>query len=214
MTAPLDPFPLLHHHYSLMTNTLTPELVLRAYCLGIFPMAKHADETTVYWVQPEQRGVIPFETFHISKRLQRTINSGLFTVTRNTAFDDVIEACAAPEAGRPDTWLNGPLKQLYKDLHTIGYAHSVEVWHDGALVGGLYGVSLGRMFFGESMFHTMRDASKVALVHLVQHLQAQGFAMLDTQFITEHLRQFGAVEVSRSEFSHMLQAALDGDAVF
>jgi leucyl/phenylalanyl-tRNA--protein transferase len=193
---------------------ITPEVLLRAYACGIFPMAESADDPTLFWVEPERRGVIPLEGFRIASRLKRTVRSDAFTVTVNGAFKAVIAGCAAPQAGREDTWINKRIRELYIGLHELGHAHSVEVWQNDDLVGGLYGVSLGRAFFGESMFHHARDASKVALVHLVARLIAGGFELLDTQYVTEHLRSFGAVEISRRRYTALLDKAVKGDADF
>ena len=189
---------------------ITPEVLLRAYACGIFPMAESADDPTLFWVEPETRGVIPLDGFRISSRLARTVRSDTFTVTADTAFKAVISGCAAPAPGRDDTWINKRIRDLYTGLHGLGHAHSVEVWENDNLVGGLYGVSLGRAFFGESMFHHTRDASKVALVHLVARLIAGGFELLDTQYVTEHLRSFGAVEVSRRRYRTLLDRAIAG----
>src|SRR5712675_2105986 len=171
------------------SSEITPEVLLRAYACGIFPMAESADDPTLFWVEPEMRGVIPLDGFRIASRLARTVRSDTFKVTVDTAFKAVIAGCAAPQAGRDDTWINRRIRDLYVGLHGLGHCHSVEVWQDDDLVGGLYGVSLGRAFFGESMFHRARDASKVALVHLVARLIAGGFGLLDTQYVTEHLRK-------------------------
>ena len=152
------------------SSEITPEVLLRAYACGIFPMAESADDPTLFWVEPEMRGVIPLDGLRISSRLARTVRSDTFTVTVNTVFKAVISGCAAPQPGRDDTWINKRIRDLYTGLHQIGHSHSVEVWENDDLVGGLYGVSLGRAFFGESMFHRARDASKVALVHLVARL--------------------------------------------
>src|SRR6202008_2424015 len=195
-------------------SEITPEVLLRAYACGIFPMAESADDPTLFWVEPELRGVIPLDGFRIASRLARTVRSDVFTVTANTAFKAVIAGCAAPQEGRNDTWINKRIRDLYFGLHQLGHCHSVEVWQDGDLVGGLYGVSLGRAFFGESMFHRARDASKVALVHLVARLKAGHSRMLDTQFVTEHLRTFGAVEVTRPAYHKLLDAALVGEGDF
>ncbi len=189
-------------------------MLLRAYACGIFPMAESVDDPTLFWVEPEQRGIIPLEGFRISSRLARTVRSDVFTVRVDTAFKAVIDGCAAPQPNRDNTWINKRIRDLYTGLHDIGHCHSVEVWRDGDLVGGLYGVSLGRAFFGESMFHRARDASKVALVHLVARLIAGGFVLLDTQFVTEHLRTFGAMEVSRRRYRAQLDNALTGIADF
>jgi leucyl/phenylalanyl-tRNA--protein transferase len=195
-------------------SEITPEILLRAYACGIFPMSESADDPGLFWVEPEERGVIPLDGFRVASRLARTVRSDAFTVTVNTAFKRVIAECAAPKPGRDDTWINQRIRDLYTALHGMGHAHSVEVWDGEALVGGLYGVSLGRAFFGESMFHHARDASKVALVHLVARLISGGFKLLDTQYVTEHLRSFGAAEVPRERYRVMLDAALDGIADF
>ena len=195
-------------------SEITPEVLLRAYACGIFPMAESADDPTLFWVEPEMRGVIPFDRFRVSSRLARTARSDAFTVTVNTAFKAVIAGCAAPQPGREDTWINKRIRDLYIGLHQIGHAHSVEVWDNDELVGGLYGVSLGRAFFGESMFHRARDASKVALVHLVARLIAGGYQWLDTQYVTEHLRSLGAIEISRRRYRGLLDKAVAGEADF
>jgi leucyl/phenylalanyl-tRNA---protein transferase len=195
-------------------SEITPEVLLRAYACGIFPMAESADDPTLFWVEPEMRGVIPLDGFRVSSRLARTVRSDAFTVTVNTAFKAVITGCAAPQPGRDDTWINKRIRDLYTGLHQLGHAHSVEAWENDELVGGLYGVSLGRAFFGESMFHRARDASKVALVHLVARLIAGGFELLDTQYVTEHLRSFGAIEVPRRRYTVLLDKAIKGHADF
>lgn len=192
------------------SSEITPEVLLRAYACGIFPMAESADDPTIFWVEPEHRGIIPLRGLHISSRLARTVRSDRFRVTVNAAFRQVIDGCAAPKAGREDTWINRRIRDLYTALHEMGHCHSVEVWDNDDLVGGLYGISLGRAFFGESMFHRARDASKVALVHLVARLVAGGFVLLDTQFVTDHLRSLGAVEVSRNRYRTLLDDALSG----
>jgi leucyl/phenylalanyl-tRNA---protein transferase len=196
------------------SSAITPEVLLRAYACGIFPMAESAEDPTLFWVEPEMRGVIPLDGFRVSSRLGRTVRSGVFTVTVDTAFKAVIAGCAAPQPGREDTWINARIRDLYIGLHEIGHGHSVEVWQNDELVGGLYGVSLGRAFFGESMFHHARDASKVALVHLVARLIAGGFALLDAQYVTEHLRSFGAVEIPRRRYRTLLDKATKGEADF
>jgi leucyl/phenylalanyl-tRNA--protein transferase len=192
-------------------SEITPEVLLRAYACGIFPMAESADDPTLFWVEPEMRGVIPLAGFRISSRLARTVRADNFTVTIDTAFKAVIAGCAAPAAGREDTWINTRIRDLYGGLHLLGHCHSVEVWQDGDLVGGLYGVNLGRAFFGESMFHRERDASKVALVHLVARLIAGGFELLDTQYVTEHLKSFGAMEIPRRRYTVLLEQAIRGE---
>lgn len=193
---------------------ITPEVLLKAYACGIFPMAESADDPGLYWIEPELRGVLPLEGFHVSSRLERTVRSDAFEIRVDTAFEAVLDGCAAPGAGRDKTWINGRIRRLYGDLYEIGHCHSVEAWRDGRLVGGLYGVELGGAFFGESMFHTERDASKVALVHLVARLRRGGFRLLDTQFVTEHLRRFGAVETPRREYHRLLEHALRVEADF
>ena len=196
------------------SSAITPEVLLRAYACGIFPMAESADDPTLFWVEPEMRGVIPLDGFRVSSRLGRTLRSDAFTVTVDTAFKAVIANCAAPQPGREDTWINARIRDLYVGLHELGHGHSVEVWQNDELVGGLYGVSLGRAFFGESMFHRARDASKVALVHLVARLMTGGFALLDTQYVTEHLRSLGAVEIPRRRYRALLDNAIKGEADF
>jgi len=188
------------------TPMLTPELLLRAYAEGLFPMAERQDDPDLFWVSPEKRGVIPLDRFHVSRRLAKTVRSDRFTVGFDHAFVDVMRACAAT---RPETWINAEILRLYTALHASGHAHSVECRREGALVGGLYGVSLGGAFFGESMFSLERDASKVALVHLVAQLIRGGYALLDTQFITAHLAQFGAVEIPRVAYLARLNDALN-----
>jgi leucyl/phenylalanyl-tRNA--protein transferase len=195
-------------------HEITPQILLRAYSIGMFPMAESADDPTLFWVEPEMRGVIPLDGFRVASRLKRTVRSDTFTVTVDTAFKAVIAGCATPQAGRDDTWINKRIRDLYVGLHELGHAHSVEAWQNDDLVGGLYGVSLGRAFFGESMFHRARDASKVALVHLVARLIAGGFELLDTQYVTEHLRSFGAVEISRRRYTALLDRAIKGEADF
>ncbi|MBX6426313.1 MAG: leucyl/phenylalanyl-tRNA--protein transferase [Variibacter sp.] len=187
---------------------ITPEVLLKAYACGIFPMAENASDPALYWVEPERRGIIPLEAFHVPGRLARTVRSDRFTVVCNRDFDAVIDGCAQPRAQTDRTWINARIRRLYGALFARGHCHTVEVYAGDALVGGLYGVSLGGAFFGESMFHRARDASKVALVHLVARLRAGGFRLLDTQFVTPHLQTFGAIEVSRSRYHKLLEAAL------
>ncbi len=193
---------------------ITPEVLLKAYACGIFPMAESADDPALYWIEPERRGVIPLDRFHVPDRLARTVRSDRFIVRVDHDFDAVIEGCAQPRPGRARTWINGRIRTLYRKLYERGDCHTVEVYAAGELVGGLYGVSLGCAFFGESMFHRARDASKVALVHLVARLRAGGYRLLDTQFVTDHLRTFGAVEVSRPAYHKLLDAALVGEGDF
>ena len=193
---------------------LTPEILLRAYAVGLFPMAERRDDPTLFWIDPEKRGILPLDGLHVSRRLRRTVRSGRYEVRCNTAFGDVVRACAAPGPNREDTWINDEILSLYGDLHALGRAHCVETWLDGELVGGLYGVSLGAAFFGESMFSLARDASKVALVHLVARLVKGGYKLLDTQFVTDHLTQFGVVELPRAGYRELLSEALDDTATF
>jgi len=189
---------------------LTPDVLLKAYACGIFPMAETAEDPALYWVEPDKRGIIPLDTFHIPTRLARTVRNTTFTVTCDRDFSAVIDGCAAPGPKRARTWINARIRQLYGDLFDVRHCHTVEVYDGEALVGGLYGVRLGRAFFGESMFHRVRDASKVALVHLVARLIAGGFELLDTQYVTEHLRSFGAAEISRRRYRTLLDKAIAG----
>jgi leucyl/phenylalanyl-tRNA--protein transferase len=193
---------------------ITPEVLLKAYACGIFPMAESADDPALFWIEPERRGVIPLDRFHMPARLARTVRSDRFTVTIDRDFDGVLDGCAQPSPGRPRTWINTRIRLLYRKLYERRHCHSVEVYEGEALAGGLYGVTLGRAFFGESMFHRARDASKVALVHLVARLKAGGFRLLDTQFVTDHLRTFGAIEVPRRQYHKLLEAALSGEGDF
>jgi leucyl/phenylalanyl-tRNA--protein transferase len=193
---------------------ITPEVLLKAYACGIFPMAESAEDPALYWIEPERRGIIPLDRFHVPSRLARTVRSGSFIVAVDRDFDAVLDGCSEPMPGRTRTWINVRIRNLYRKLYERGDCHTVEVYQEGELVGGLYGVSLGRAFFGESMFHRARDASKVALVHLVARLKAGHYRLLDTQFVTEHLRTFGAVEVTRPAYHKLLDAALVGEADF
>jgi leucyl/phenylalanyl-tRNA--protein transferase len=196
------------------TPRLTPEILLRAYAEGLFPMAERRGDPTLYWVSPDKRGIIPLDGFHVPRRLARTVRSGAFTITSDRAFRPVMEACAAPGPGREESWINGEILRLYTALHISGHAHSVECWQGDRLVGGLYGVRLGAAFFGESMFSRVRDASKVALVALVEGLNRGGFVLLDTQFITAHLARFGAVEIPRQQYLRRLHDALNREAIW
>jgi len=196
------------------TNRLTPEILLRAYAEGLFPMAERRDAPLLYWVSPEKRGIIPLDSFHVPRRLARTIRGNVFEVTADRCFRQVMEACAAPAPGRTESWINDEILRLYTALHASGHAHSVECWQDGALAGGLYGVRLGAAFFGESMFSRRRDASKVALVHLLTGLKRGNFVLLDTQFITAHLARFGAIEIPRERYLLKLQDALNREALW
>jgi leucyl/phenylalanyl-tRNA---protein transferase len=193
---------------------ITPELLVRAYRAGFFPMAEARDADRLYWLDPELRGVLPLDGFHLPRRLRRTVESEEFSVTADQDFAGVIAGCAEPASGREDTWINPQIEQLFTELHRRGVAHSVESWQGGRLVGGLYGVALGGAFFGESMFSRATDASKVALVHLVARLRLGGFTLLDTQFVTSHLTRFGAVEIPRDRYKRMLAAALEVPARF
>ena len=188
---------------------ITPEILLKAYAAGIFPMAEDEDDPTLFWVEPRERGIIPLDGFRIGRRLARTVRADAFDVRVDHDFDAVIAGCAAPRRDRDRTWISERIRRLYGELFDLGQCHTVETYRAGRLVGGLYGVRLGAAFFGESMFHRERDASKVALVHLVARLKRGGFRLLDTQFVTQHLAQFGAVEVPRREYKRLLAAALD-----
>jgi leucyl/phenylalanyl-tRNA--protein transferase len=188
---------------------ITPEILLRAYSAGLFPMAESADDPDIYWVQPEIRGVIPLDGFHISRSLAKTVRREPFDIRFNSAFADVMTGCAEATEGRPTTWINPVILGLYTELHQMGYAHSVEAWQGDALVGGLYGVSLGSAFFGESMFSRRTDASKICLVHLVERLRQRHFTLLDTQFTTEHLKSFGAIDVPRRDYEKLLARAME-----
>jgi leucyl/phenylalanyl-tRNA--protein transferase len=193
---------------------ITPEVLLKAYACGIFPMAESADDPALYWIEPEKRGIIPLDGFHIPGRLARTVRTTRFAVHVNRNFDAVITGCAEPQQGRGRTWINERIRTLYRRLYDRGHCHTVEVYDGDLLVGGLYGVSLGAVFFGESMFHRARDASKIALVHLVARLKAGGYRLLDAQFVTAHLKTFGAYEVTRRQYHKLLDAALTGDGRF
>lgn len=184
---------------------VTAELLLTAYTQGIFPMADDRTGAELQWYDPNERGILPLEGFHIPKRLQRTIRTEPYQVTYDTCFSDVMAACARSAPGRETTWINAEIESLYAELNRSGFAHSIEVWSGEDLVGGLYGVHIGAAFFGESMFSTMDDASKIALVYLVARLKAGGFRLLDTQFVTDHLLQFGAMEIPRAEYKTMLE---------
>ncbi len=193
---------------------ITPEVLLKAYACGIFPMAESADDPALYWIEPEQRGVIPLSSFHVPARLARSVRTTRFTVAIDRDFDSVIDACAEPKQDRARTWINGRIRRIYRALYQAGHCHTVEVYDGDDLVGGLYGVSLGGAFFGESMFHRARDASKIALVHLVARLKAGGYRLLDTQFVTDHLKTFGAFEVPKRRYHRLLEEAIAGKADF
>jgi len=194
--------------------TLNADLLLRAYRLGLFPMAESRTSRALHWLDPEARGVLPLDGFHLPRSLAKTLRTGPFTVTADADFPGTIAACAAARENRPDTWINLEIERLFTELHRLGFAHSVESWLDGRLVGGLYGACLGGAFFGESMFSTATDASKVALVHLVARLRLSGFVLLDTQFITAHLTRFGAVEIPRAAYHAQLAEAVEVPARF
>jgi leucyl/phenylalanyl-tRNA--protein transferase len=194
--------------HSNLSIEITPQVLLKAYSCGIFPMAESANDPTLYWIEPEERGVLPLDRVRVPKRLARTIRQEKFQVRVDTDFVGVLAGCAASRPGRRTTWINARIAELYAELFRMGHCHTIETWKDGRLVGGLYGVHLGGAFFGESMFSTERDASKVALVYLAARLIRGGFKLLDTQFVTDHLEQFGAIEISRPQFHKRLSEAL------
>jgi leucyl/phenylalanyl-tRNA---protein transferase len=193
---------------------ITPQVLLKAYAVGIFPMAESADDPGLYWIEPEARGIIPLDGFHLPQRLRRTVASEAFEIRVDHDFAAVIDGCAGAAIERPKTWINARIRKLYGELFELGACHTVEAWRDGRLVGGLYGVVLGGSFFGESMFSRERDASKVALVHLVARLKVGGFRLLDTQFTTPHLKQFGAIDIDRRVYQELLDEALAERADF
>jgi leucyl/phenylalanyl-tRNA--protein transferase len=193
---------------------ITPQVLLKAYACGIFPMAESADDPALYWIEPPQRGILPLDGVHVPRRLAKTVRQGLFEVRVDADFEGVISGCAASRPGRRTTWINPKIRALYRELYQTGYCHTVETWAGGQLVGGLYGVALNGAFFGESMFSFVRDASKVALIYLCARLVEGGFSLLDTQFVTEHLKQFGAMEIGRPEFHSLLERALAHRADF
>jgi leucyl/phenylalanyl-tRNA--protein transferase len=193
---------------------VTPDILLRAYAAGIFPMAESADDPGLHWIEPKQRGVIPLDGFHLPARLARLVRQHDYTIQADRDFDAVIAACAAPRGDERETWINRPIRQLYRALFDNGFCHTIEVRRGETLVGGLYGVSIGAAFFGESMFHRERDCSKLALAHLVARLKAGGYRLLDTQFVTDHLRQFGAIEIPRALYRQRLEQAIRQPADF
>lgn len=197
-----------------MSSPLTSDQLLRAYALGVFPMARHRHDERLFWIDPEERGILPLDDFHLPRSLKKVLKKGLYTLRCDTAFAEVMRLCAEPRPERPETWINDEILRICLELHDLGIAHSVESWADGRLVGGLYGLSLGSAFFGESMFSRADDASKVALAHLVAVLKKGGYRLLDTQFVTQHLTQFGAVEIPRREYLGLLTAALEQRARF
>lgn len=194
--------------------SIPPDLLLRAYATGVFPMAESADDPEVFWVRPETRGILPLDAFHIPRSLLKTLRKAPFDIAFDSTFEGVIDGCAQARPDSGETWINAPIREAYTALFDNGHCHTVEAWREGRLVGGLYGVTLGRAFFGESMFSRMRDASKVCLVHLVERLRARGFVLLDTQFTTPHLKQFGAVDIPRGRYERLLEAAIEGRASF
>ncbi len=189
---------------------LTPQLLLNAYASGVFPMAEHRDDPEIFWVDPRRRGIFPLDEFHISRSLARRIRRGGYEIRINSDFESVLNGCA----DRPETWINQKIHDLYMDLFAMGFAHSLEVWMNGELAGGVYGVTLGRAFFGESMFSRRTDASKIALAYLIDRLRLAGFTLFDTQFITPHLGRLGATEVTRARYHLMLETALEEEADF
>lgn len=193
---------------------ITPQVLLRAYACGIFPMAETADDPDMFWVEPEMRGILPLDDFHIPKSLKKTMRNTNMKVFMDRDFQLVIESCAQTSDIRKETWINARIKHLYGELHKMGYANSVEVYDNDELVGGLYGVRLGRAFFGESMFSRKTDASKIALVHLVAQMKKAGFILLDTQFTTPHLERFGVIEVPKEDYRNLLEEALIGESLF
>ena len=195
-------------------SIITPQVLLKAYSVGVFPMAESADDPSLYWIEPDERGVLPLNDFHISRSLKKSVRHAGFEIRIDTAFEQVMKHCAEKAGDRKDTWINARILRLYWQLHKMGCCHSVESWRDGKLVGGLYGVRLGAAFFGESMFARATDASKVALVHLVARLNFGGFKLLDAQFVNDHLKQFGCFKVPKKEYRPILDAATEADADF
>jgi leucyl/phenylalanyl-tRNA--protein transferase len=193
---------------------ITPEILLRAYSIGLFPMAESADDPSLFWVDPEERGIFPLDAFIVSRSLAKTVRSNPFEIRVDSDYDAVIDGCASTAPGRDGTWINSRIRELYRTLFERGQVHTVEAWSEGRLVGGLYGVSIGAAFFGESMFHRERDASKVALVHLVARLRKGGFRLLDTQFVTSHLTSLGAIAVPKEAYHLLLADAVPRRANF
>jgi leucyl/phenylalanyl-tRNA--protein transferase len=188
---------------------ITPDILLRAYSIGLFPMAESSEDPEIFWVEPEMRGILPLDGFHVSKSLAKAVRKKPFDIRFDRAFERVIACCAEPAGDRPSTWINSTIRKLYTELHRMGHAHSVEAWEGDELVGGLYGVSLGSAFFGESMFSRRTNASKICLVHLVERLRANGFTLLDTQFTTDHLKTFGTIDIPKDEYLKLLRKAVD-----
>ena len=195
-------------------SIITPQVLLKAYSVGVFPMAESADDPSLYWIEPDERGVLPLNEFHISRSLKKSVRHAGFEIRVDSAFEQVITRCAEKTGERTETWINARILRLYSQLHKMGCCHSVETWRNGELVGGLYGVRLGAAFFGESMFARATDASKVALVHLVARLNFGGFKLLDAQFVNDHLKQFGCYKVPKREYRPILDAATEADADF
>ncbi len=194
-------------------RSITPELLLRAYSIGMFPMSESADDPELFWVEPDLRGIIPLDGFHVSKSLQKAIRKAPFDIRFDTAFDQVVDKCAEAADDRPSTWINQQIKDLYGALHRLGHAHSVEAFEGDELVGGLYGVTLGSAYFGESMFSRRTNASKICLVYLVERLRERGFTLLDTQFTTEHLKTFGAIDIPKAEYGVLLDRAMESETL-
>lgn len=195
-------------------SAITPQILLQAYAAGVFPMAESASDPALYWVEPEERGIIPLDGFHISRSLRKRVKHQTYEIRIDTAFNRVIAECAAKSDSRKETWINKRIVTLYGQLHKMGCAHSVESWLDGELVGGLYGIRIGAAFFGESMFSRATDASKVALVHLIARLRFGGFTLLDAQFVNPHLLQFGSQAIKKADYHKLLEPALENDADF
>ena len=195
-------------------STITPQILLRAYAAGIFPMAESAEDNALYWVEPDERGIIPLNGLKVSQSLRKAVRRKRFIIKIDTDFAGVIQACAAQTPDRKSTWINKRIMSLYTQLHRLGCCHSVECWQDGKLVGGLYGVRIGAVFFGESMFSRTTDASKVALVHLVARLNAGGFRLLDAQFVNPHLERLGAISLKKADYHQVMEPLLDEDADF
>lgn len=195
-------------------TTITPQVLLKAYSVGVFPMAESADDPALYWIEPEERGVLPLDGFHVSHSLKKSVRHAGFEIRADTAFEQVMRHCAEKTPDRTETWINARILKLYAQLHKMGCCHSIEAWRDGQLVGGLYGVRLGGVFFGESMFARATDASKVALVHLVARLNFGGFKLLDAQFLNSHLEQFGCLTIPKARYRPILDAAQDAEADF
>jgi leucyl/phenylalanyl-tRNA--protein transferase len=193
---------------------ITPQVLMKAYACGIFPMAESADDPALHWIEPQNRGVLPLDAVHVSKRMRRTLRTTHLKVRIDTDYEGVIDGCARAREGRDSTWINSRIRSLYRELFKLGHCHTVEVWNGDRLVGGLYGVALDGAFFGESMFSYERDASKIALVYLAARLIHGGFRLLDTQFVTEHLKQFGTIEIDRTAFHRRLELALGHSADF